>query len=76
MVVGNEFTQFRHGFVDYNYFSLNHQVINPRRVCAARFTVLGLFVCVFVCVTQHLTFHVIIRATNDTDQEQSGPSAK
>ena len=43
-------------------------VINPRRVCVARVTVLGLCVCLCVCVsvTQHLTFHVIICATNDT----------
>ena len=30
-------------------------------------TVLGLCVCVCVSVTQHLTFHVFIRATNDTN---------
>ena len=36
-------------------------LINPRRACAARVTVLGLCVC--VSVTQHLTFHVIVRAT-------------
>ena len=44
-------------------------IINPRRACAARVTVLGLCVCVCVCVTvtQHLTFHVIISATNDTN---------
>ena len=41
-------------------------MINPRRTCAARVTVLGLCVCVCVSVTQHLTFHVIICATNDT----------
>ena len=40
-------------------------LINPRRACAARVTVLGLCVC--VSVTQHLTFHAIIRATNDTN---------
>ena len=40
-------------------------IINPRRACAARVTVLGLCVC--VSVTQHLTFHVFIRATNDTN---------
>ena len=38
--------------------------INPRRACTARVTVLALCVC--VSVTQHLTFHEIIRATNDT----------
>ena len=42
----------------------NGNVINRRCACAARVTVLGL--CVWVSVTQHLTFHVIIRATNDT----------
>ena len=48
-------------------------VINPRRACAARVTVLGLCVCVGVClrvfvsVAQHLTFHVFIRASNDTN---------
>ena len=26
-------------------------VINPQRVCAARVTALGLFVCVYVCVS-------------------------
>ena len=43
--------------------------INPRRACASRVTVLGLCVCVSVCVsvTQHLTLHVFIRATNDTN---------
>ena len=48
--------------------------INPRRACAARVTVLGLCVCVCVCVsvTQHLTFHVIIRATNDTNLLSGG----
>ena len=44
-------------------------LINPRHTCTARVTVLGLCVCVSVCVsvTQHLTFHVFIRATNDTN---------
>ena len=43
--------------------------INPRCVCAARVKVLGLCVCLCVCVsvTRHLTFHVFIRATNDTN---------
>ena len=44
---------------------LNEEVINPWRACAAMFTVLGL--CVYVSVTQHLTFHMIIHATNDTN---------
>ena len=45
-------------------------IVNPRRcTCAVRVTVLGLCVCVSVCVsvTQHLTFHVIICATNGTN---------
>ena len=42
-------------------------VVNPRRACAARVTVLGLCVCMCVSVTQHLTFYVFIRATNDTN---------
>ena len=48
--------------------------IYPRRACAARVAVLGLCVCVFVClsVTQHLTFHVIIRTTNDTNLLSGG----
>ena len=50
--------------------NLPPSVINPRCACAARVTVLGLCVCVClsvcVSVTQHLTFHVIIRATNNT----------
>ena len=41
-------------------------LINPRRACAARVTVVG-SVCVFVClsVTQHLTSRTFIRPTND-----------
>ena len=44
-------------------------VVNPRRACAVRVTVLGLCVCLSVCVsvTQHLTFQVIVCATNDTN---------
>ena len=44
-------------------------VINPRHACAARVTVLGLCVYMSMCVsvTQHLTFHVFIHATNDTN---------
>ena len=38
-------------------------IINPRRACAARVTVLG---SVCVSVTQHLTSRIFIRATNDT----------
>ena len=57
-------------------------VNNPRRACAARVTehVLGLCVCVSVClcvcvcvsVTQHLTFHVFIHATNDINLLSGG----
>ena len=39
-------------------------LVNPRRACAARVTVLGLCVC--VSVTQH-PFHVIIRVKNDNN---------
>ena len=42
-----------------------HALVNPQRACAARVTVLGLCVC--VSITQHLTFHVFICATNDTN---------
>ena len=28
-----------------------YRVVNPRRACAARVTVLGLSVCVYVCVS-------------------------
>ena len=45
-------------------------VVNPRRACAARVTVLGLCVC--VSITQHLTLYVIIRATNDTNLLSGG----
>ena len=41
-------------------------VINPRRACAAKVTVLG------VSVTQHLTFYAIVRATNDTNLLSGG----
>ena len=48
-------------------------VINPRCACAARVTVLGLYhVSVCVSVTQHLTFHMIIRAKNDTNLLSGG----
>ena len=52
--------------------------INPRRACAARVTVLGLCVCLCVCVsvTQHLTLHVIICATNDTNLLSCGWRSK
>ena len=53
-----------------------HAFINPRHACAARAKVLGLRVCLHVCVcvsvTQHLTFHAIIRATNDTNLLSGG----
>ena len=55
----------RHGRKNEERSSLHKQLINPRRACAARVTVLGLCVC--VSVTQHLTFHVFIHATNDTN---------
>ena len=41
------------------------QIFNPQHACAPRVTVLGLCVCLFV--TQHLTFHEIIRTTNNTN---------
>ena len=49
-------------------------LVNPRRACAARVSVLGLCVCLSVCmsVTQHLTLYVIIRATNDTNLLSGG----
>ena len=61
------------GFVTV-WVSMGGLIINPRRVCAARVTVLGLCVCVCVCVsvTQHLTFHAIICATNDTNLLSGG----
>ena len=42
-------------------------VINPRRACAAKVTVVG-FVCLSVClsVTLHLTSRVFVRLTKDT----------
>ena len=46
------------------------RLFNPRRACAARVTVLGLCVC--VSVTQHLTFHVIIRVKNDNNLLSGG----
>ena len=53
---------------------LKWSAVNPRCACVARVTVLGLCVCVSVCVsvTQHLTFHVFIRATNDTNLLSGG----
>ena len=39
--------------------SNNHSLINPRRACAARVTVVG-------SVTLHLTSRVFVRLTNDT----------
>ena len=50
-------------------------LVNPWHACAARVTVLSLCVCVCMCVcvcvcvsvTQHLTFYVIIHATNNTN---------
>ena len=53
-----------------------HGIINPRRVCAAKVTVFGLCVSVCVSVTQHLTFHAIIRATNDTNLLNGGWRSK
>ena len=44
-------------------------VINPRRTCAARVTVLGLCVCLLLNIS---LFHVIIRATNDTNLLSGG----
>ena len=48
-------------------YALMHSqsVINPRRTCAARVTVVG-SVCVCVSVAQHLTYRMFIRPTNDT----------
>ena len=51
-------------------------IINPRRTCAARVTVLGLCVCVCVSVTQQLTFDVFIHATKDTNLFNSGGRSK
>ena len=54
--------------------SLTLAPINPRRTCAARVTILGL--CVYVSLTQHLTFHTIIRATNNTNLLSGGWRSK
>ena len=53
-------------------------LINPWRTCTVRVTVLGLCVCLSVCVsvTQHLTFHVFICATNDTNLLGGGWKSK
>ena len=40
-------------------------IINPRRACVARVTLVG-SVCVCVSVTPHLTSRVFVRLTNDT----------
>ena len=50
---------------------LSDIIINPRRACAARVTVVGsVCVCVCVCVclsvTLHLTSRMFVRLTNDT----------
>ena len=58
--------------LEYALEPLNSKLVNPRRACAARVTVIVLSVCVCVCVcvffclsTQHLTFPTLIRVTND-----------
>ena len=35
------------------YFKINNNIINPRRACAARVTVLGLSFCLSVCLSGH-----------------------
>ena len=52
----------------HNAVSDDSCVINPRRACAARVTVLGLCVCVcvYMYVTQHLTLRVSVHAANHT----------
>ena len=54
--------------------ALASMLVNPRRACAARVTALGLCVCVCVCVsvTQHLTLHGIIRATDNSNLPSGG----
>ena len=65
-----EYSSTKHLF----HVHCQQSIFNPRCVCAARVTVLGLCVCVSVCVsgTQHLTFYAIIRATNDTNLLSGG----
>ena len=41
-------------------------------VCACVFVFLYVCVCVCVSVAQHLTFHVFIRTTNDTNSLSGG----
>ena len=68
-----KYVYFRVTNIDFNpyYCKLAYcLIINPRRACAARVTVLGLYVC--MSVTQHLTLYVIIRATNDTNLLSGG----
>ena len=46
--------------------TIGHKLINPRRACAARVTVVGsVYVCVCLSVTQHLASRMFIRPTND-----------
>ena len=43
-------------------------LVNPRRACGARVTVLGQCVCLFVCLLLKISFFpVFIRTTNDTN---------
>ena len=51
-------------------------LVNPRRACAARVTVLGLRVYVCVCVTQHLTFRVTVQTTNHTSHSLADEGRK
>ena len=51
------------------YLSAHSRVVNPQRACAARVAVLGLCVCVSVClsVTSNLASRAIMRPTRGTN---------
>ena len=52
------------GACDMVEISAFSKVVNPRRACAARVTVVGLCVCVCLSVKSHLTYGAPVRPEN------------